>query len=91
MQLCKSANLIKDGRWKLVAQELVCALISSGMPVRNISMASNHIGDSGIATLSRLLDDEPGYSCVLTSLDLRGNNIASKGCKVRCIVIVDFR
>lgn len=64
-------------------QEVVHALISSGLAVRNVSMASNDIGDEGAVTLARLLDDEPaGYRCVLSTLDLRGNNIGAKGCQV---------
>lgn len=46
-------------------------------------MASNDISDGGVGSLARLLDDEaPSYRCVLSSLDLRGNSIGSKGCKV---------
>lgn len=46
-------------------------------------MASNDIGDDGVAALARLLDDEPsGYRCVLSTLDLRGNSIGAKGCQV---------
>lgn len=64
-------------------QEIVGALISSGLAIRNISMASNDIGDAGVGSLARLLDDEPpSYSSVLSSLDLRGNSIGSKGCQV---------
>ncbi|CAN0005615.1 unnamed protein product [Ectocarpus fasciculatus] len=64
-------------------EEIVGALISSGLAVRNISVASNDIGDAGVGSLARLLDDEPpSYSSVLSSLDLRGNNIGSKGCQV---------
>lgn len=64
-------------------QEVVGAIISAGMNVRNLSMASNEIGDAGVGALTRLLDDEPGYRCMLASLDLRGNNIGSEGCKAR--------
>lgn len=65
-------------------QEVVGALISSGIALRNLSMASNDISDAGVGSLARLLDDEPpSYRCVLSSLDLRGNSIGSRGCKVR--------
>ncbi|CAM9475816.1 unnamed protein product, partial [Sphacelaria rigidula] len=63
-------------------QEVVSALVSSGIAVRNVSMASNDIGDAGVGLLARLLDDEPGYRCMLASLDIRGNSIGPKGCKV---------
>lgn len=51
-------------------------------------MASNDLSDAGVGSLARLLDDEPpSYRCVLSSLDLRGNSIGSKGCKVRSIPV----
>lgn len=66
-----------------VVQEVVSALISSGLTIRSVSVASNNIGDAGVGSLARLLDDAPpSYSCVLSSLDLRGNSIGSRGCKV---------
>lgn len=64
-------------------QEVVGALISSGLSIKKLSMASNGIRDAGVASLARLLDDEPpSYRCILSSLDLRGNSIGSKGCQV---------
>ncbi|CAM9233712.1 unnamed protein product [Choristocarpus tenellus] len=64
------------------AEALSNALISSGAVVRSISLASNDIGDRGAAALARLLQDEPGYRCMLSSLDLRGNDIGGKGCEL---------
>lgn len=67
----------------LLGQEIVSAITSSGLAIRNVSLASNDIGDSGAGAVARLLDDEPpAYRCVLSFLDLRGNDIGSKGCQV---------
>lgn len=64
-------------------QEVVSALISIGLAVRNLSLASNDIGDAGARALARLLDDKPPvYRCALASLNLRGNSIGSEGCQV---------
>lgn len=72
-----------------IAQAIVEALITSELAIRNLSMASNEIGDVGAAAVARLLDDVPhGYLCVLSSLNLRGNNIGPRGCQVcRCVFL----
>ena len=64
-------------------QEVVSALISIGLAVRNLSLASNDIGDAGARALARLFEDKlPTYRCALVSLNLRGNSIESAGCQV---------
>ena len=67
----------------LPMQEVVGALMSIGLAVRSLSMASNDIGDAGARAIGRLLEDKPpGYRCALASLNLRGNTIGSEGCQV---------
>ena len=70
-------------------QEVVSALISIGLAVRNLSLASNDVGDAGARALARLLEDKPpAYRCGLTSLNLRGNSIGSAGCQVCSLALL---
>merc|ERR1719198_1336133 len=57
--------------------------MKSGLKVEGVSLSNHEITDVGVGHLCKLLNDDSAYNyySLVTSLELRGNSIGSKGCE----------